>query len=934
MTFGLRLAGVVMSIAVTAYGIVAPASHAMPAEATPAVTDANAVVEEQTAEQDIRVTLPTYFIQDVLVDDVHQRVYVAGTSLVVLDFEGRIIQTITTGLVAQMTISEDWSAVYLARSTSEGQFLTVVDTSTLATRDIAVPCLYRSLAFTGGKVWFHHYGCRSDIGWGVGMFDPATDEVRTGLISVPDRQAVQVRARPDRPDRLAVIPTYGAPAVYDVSSGTPVIVAQGQPPVYSCTDAGLLSGGDLLVKSCDRKHEILRTADLSHVADIPVSDSANAVAVTPNGRYLAVGVAAENARRDITVFDITEGIPGDLVRTYDLPEGLSSRALAFNANGRLFAGGYPTESGGWFELHILVHATKYPVTATVSVPTVVDYRETVNGTGALSYAPGESTTASLTRTDRNGSQSLGSVQVAADGTFSFTDVPEVSGRVTYTVDHPGDATHDPVTASAGTLIRPLPYDVNGDGHADVVVGAPGEQLGSAAAAGMFHLLYGSSTGVQAAGSVAVHQDTPGVPGTAEPGDGFGSSSTSGDFNGDGFADVAVSAPKEAVGSWAGNGEVWVFLGSAGGLRTDYVKVLGLGDTIVRDFKNAAFGATLAVGDFDDDGRDDLTVGAPGAGPGYVVEYRGTGSGLALRGTLSQNTTGVPGYNVNGDRFGSSLSAADVNRDGRDDLAVGASGDSEDRSWATGSVSVLYSDGSTLTGPGAQRWTKHVAGVPGDAGSFNLSSGDHPDRFGHQVTLADFNGDARADLAVGAPGAPVTVDGVRKRDAGTVTVLYSDGTRIGTTGATEVSQQTEGMPGTAGQEDGLGTTLAAGDADGNGPAELAAYSPGDTYVTVIPGGSGGLAYTSALGWTQNSADLPDTTEPGDRWGGALRFLDVKGVGQDSLLVGAPGENSRSGAVTVIHPAPTGLAGYGAQWFSQDTTGVPGVGEPGDHFGASL
>jgi hypothetical protein len=60
--------------------------------------------------------------------------------------------------------------------------------------------------------------------------------------------------------------------------------------------------------------------------------------------------------------------------------------------------------------------------------------------------------------------------------------------------------------------------------------------------------------------------------------------------------------------------------------------------------------------------------------------------------------------------------------------------------------------------------------------------------------------------------------------------------------------------------------------------------------------------------------------------------VKGIGQDSLLVGAPGENSDSGAVTVIHPAPTGLTGYGAQWFSQNTTGVPGTAERDDYFGS--
>lgn len=88
------------------------------------------------------------------------------------------------------------------------------------------------------------------------------------------------------------------------------------------------------------------------------------------------------------------------------------------------------------------------------------------------------------------------------------------------------------------------------------------------------------------------------------------------------------------------------------------------------------------------------------------------------------------------------------------------------------------------------------------------------------------------------------------------------------------------------------------------------------------------------WTQDSPGIPGSSEAGDNWGGALRFSDVKGTGYCSLVVGASGENSGRGAITAIHGTSAGLTGTGAQWFSQDTTGVPGVGEPGDHFGASL
>jgi len=174
-----------------------------------------------------------------------------------------------------------------------------------------------------------------------------------------------------------------------------------------------------------------------------------------------------------------------------------------------------------------------------------------------------------------------------------------------------------------------------------------------------------------------------------------------------------------------------------------------------------------------------------------------------------------------------------------------------------------------------------------------------------------------------------VDGVRKRDAGTVNVLYSNGSLIDTPSAVHVSQQTSGMPGVSGQEDRFGTTLAAGDATGDGRAELAIYSPGDTYVTVVPGGP---LFGSARAWTQNSSGVPGTTESGDQWGASLRFGHVKSAGRASLIVGASGENTGQGACTVIHGSDTGLTATGAQYFSQDTSGVPGTAEPGDTFGS--
>jgi hypothetical protein len=208
----------------------------------------------------------------------------------------------------------------------------------------------------------------------------------------------------------------------------------------------------------------------------------------------------------------------------------------------------------------------------------------------------------------------------------------------------------------------------------------------------------------------------------------------------------------------------------------------------------------------------------------------------------------------------------------------------------------------------------------------------PDWFGYAVLLADFTGDGRADLAVGAPGAPVTSGGSVREDAGTVTILYSDGSKIGTAGAVEVTQNTGSMPGSPAKGDGLGLTLAAGDATGDGLAELAIYSA-DGYVSVVPGKVGALDFAKAKGWTQNSTNVPGTSETGDAWGASLRFVSPLGTGKPAgLLVGAPGENNQAGAITFLPAvAGTGLTGTGSKYFDQNTAGIPGGAEGGDLFG---
>jgi FG-GAP repeat len=111
----------------------------------------------------------------------------------------------------------------------------------------------------------------------------------------------------------------------------------------------------------------------------------------------------------------------------------------------------------------------------------------------------------------------------------------------------------------------LKADFNGDGFADLAVGVPDEDVGTITNAGAVNVLYGSGTGLSAAGNQLWHQDSGGILDGAEADDIFGWALAAGDFNGDGFADLAVGVPGESVGTISFAGVVNVLYGSGSGL---------------------------------------------------------------------------------------------------------------------------------------------------------------------------------------------------------------------------------------------------------------------------------------------------------------------------------------------------------------------------------
>ena len=104
-------------------------------------------------------------------------------------------------------------------------------------------------------------------------------------------------------------------------------------------------------------------------------------------------------------------------------------------------------------------------------------------------------------------------------------------------------------------------------------------------------------------------------GVLESSDRTGEAVSCGDFDGDGFDDLAIGAPGETVGSLASAGAVVVYYGSQFGLthlRAFELTAASVGATAQA---GAEFGAALAAGDFDGDGDDELAVAAPGENVG-------------------------------------------------------------------------------------------------------------------------------------------------------------------------------------------------------------------------------------------------------------------------------------------------------------------------------
>lgn len=393
-------------------------------------------------------------------------------------------------------------------------------------------------------------------------------------------------------------------------------------------------------------------------------------------------------------------------------------------------------------------------------------------------------------------------------------------------------------------------DFDNDGCDDLAVGAPGDYGNE----GITHVFYGHADRQLTLGTRSyLYLDTSAIPGDGFALDYFGENLATGDVDGDGYDDLAVTIP----GFDAKAGAVAMLYGQSTGIGTSPKNALvyqdspGVPDT---NEDNDGTSMNVAIGDFDADGHGDLVIGYPNEdyntnlnNDGYVVVVKGTASGLATTGNqgFAQNHLVGGGTSAeDSDRFGWSFAVHDVDGDGYDDLSIGSPYEDWGATVDAGIVQTVFGSPTGLeTSSGVKYSIRSQWDVPEIERTY----------FGWALQAGDFDGDGFSDVASGAWGSSLFVDPYPGliTYAGQVFVGYGQATGAfekqsgtGNTTGYIFSRITYGFEGPRHSYLYTGYVLGGGDFDGDGNADLAIGSHGSNIDGKTRAGSANVLYGDA------------------------------------------------------------------------------------------